>query len=250
MARIAKFDPAMRIAEAKYEDVYKEADANLTVATDVTVAQTGTGGKFEQLGTPSVGTITLTDTIDPKAADFSAAVTKMKDAAPDVIFYGGYYAEAAKLSTQLRDAGVTSQLVFGDGVKDQAGFVVNALLFPYLNNAIKLFESGVATKEGIDIAMNRLYGLTNSYVSFTPLVVTQNLPDFLQPHVRRLDEAVVVQDLLDRHHLALGDFRAGETESAGGRGMRSNRRSGDTGRQDRAGKQFVHGILRFAMCRK
>src|SRR5579863_951182 len=38
-------------------------------------------------------------------------------------------------------------------VKDQAGFVVNALLFPYLNNAVGLLEQGVATKEGIDIAM-------------------------------------------------------------------------------------------------
>jgi 3-hydroxybutyryl-CoA dehydrogenase len=38
-------------------------------------------------------------------------------------------------------------------VKDQAGFVVNALLFPYLNSAVKLFEQGVATKEDIDAAM-------------------------------------------------------------------------------------------------
>jgi 3-hydroxybutyryl-CoA dehydrogenase len=38
-------------------------------------------------------------------------------------------------------------------VKDQAGFVVNALLFPYLNNAIRLLEQGVAQKEGIDTAM-------------------------------------------------------------------------------------------------
>jgi 3-hydroxybutyryl-CoA dehydrogenase len=38
-------------------------------------------------------------------------------------------------------------------VKDQAGFVVNALLFPYLNNAIRLLEHGVATQEGIDAAM-------------------------------------------------------------------------------------------------
>jgi 3-hydroxybutyryl-CoA dehydrogenase len=38
-------------------------------------------------------------------------------------------------------------------VKDQAGFVVNALLFPYLNNAVKLYEQGVATKEDIDAAM-------------------------------------------------------------------------------------------------
>ncbi|MGP8058738.1 MAG: 3-hydroxyacyl-CoA dehydrogenase family protein [Acidimicrobiales bacterium] len=38
-------------------------------------------------------------------------------------------------------------------VKDQAGFIVNALLFPYLNNAVRLLEGGVATKEGIDAAM-------------------------------------------------------------------------------------------------
>ena len=38
-------------------------------------------------------------------------------------------------------------------VKDQAGFIVNALLFPYLNNAVRMFEQGVASKEGIDAAM-------------------------------------------------------------------------------------------------
>jgi 3-hydroxybutyryl-CoA dehydrogenase len=38
-------------------------------------------------------------------------------------------------------------------VIDQAGFIVNNLLFPYLNNAIRMYENGVATKEGIDEAM-------------------------------------------------------------------------------------------------
>jgi 3-hydroxybutyryl-CoA dehydrogenase len=38
-------------------------------------------------------------------------------------------------------------------VKDQAGFVVNALLFPYLNNAVRLLERGVADRDGIDEAM-------------------------------------------------------------------------------------------------
>jgi 3-hydroxybutyryl-CoA dehydrogenase len=38
-------------------------------------------------------------------------------------------------------------------VKDQAGFIVNALLFPYLNNAVRLYELGVGSKEGIDAAM-------------------------------------------------------------------------------------------------
>ena len=32
-------------------------------------------------------------------------------------------------------------------VADRAGFVVNALLFPYLNNAVRMLEHGTATKE-------------------------------------------------------------------------------------------------------
>ncbi len=37
--------------------------------------------------------------------------------------------------------------------KDHAGFVVNALLFPYLNNAVRMLEHGTAPMESIDIAM-------------------------------------------------------------------------------------------------
>ena len=38
-------------------------------------------------------------------------------------------------------------------VRDQAGFIVNALLFPYLNNAVKLLDAGVASRDDIDAAM-------------------------------------------------------------------------------------------------
>ena len=38
-------------------------------------------------------------------------------------------------------------------VKDRAGFVVNALLFPYLNNAVRLWENGTASMADIDTAM-------------------------------------------------------------------------------------------------
>ena len=42
-----------------------------------------------------------------------------------------------------------------DGVRvlDRAGFIVNALLFPYLNNAIRMLEAGTASMEDIDTAM-------------------------------------------------------------------------------------------------
>jgi 3-hydroxybutyryl-CoA dehydrogenase len=38
-------------------------------------------------------------------------------------------------------------------VKDRAGFIVNALLFPYLNNAVRMLENGTASAEDIDAAM-------------------------------------------------------------------------------------------------
>ncbi|HEU5085500.1 MAG TPA: 3-hydroxybutyryl-CoA dehydrogenase [Acidimicrobiales bacterium] len=38
-------------------------------------------------------------------------------------------------------------------VKDRAGFIVNALLFPYLNNAVRMLENGTASRDDIDAAM-------------------------------------------------------------------------------------------------
>jgi 3-hydroxybutyryl-CoA dehydrogenase len=38
-------------------------------------------------------------------------------------------------------------------VKDRAGFIVNALLFPYLNNAVRMLENQTANRDDIDTAM-------------------------------------------------------------------------------------------------
>ena len=38
-------------------------------------------------------------------------------------------------------------------VEDRAGFIVNALLFPYLNNAVRMLENGTASRDDIDAAM-------------------------------------------------------------------------------------------------
>jgi branched-chain amino acid transport system substrate-binding protein len=57
--------------------------------------------------------------IDPKASDYSSTVNKIKAAAPDVVFYGGYYNEAGKFAKQLHDAGVTAKFMSGDGSLDQ-----------------------------------------------------------------------------------------------------------------------------------
>jgi 3-hydroxybutyryl-CoA dehydrogenase len=62
----------------------------------------------------------------------------------------------------VRTSDETADAVFAVGTKmgkhcvqctDRAGFIVNALLFPYINDAIKMLESGYAGAEDIDKAM-------------------------------------------------------------------------------------------------
>jgi branched-chain amino acid transport system substrate-binding protein len=64
------------------------------------------------------GVTTETDVIDPQGSDYASTVNKVKAAAPDAIFYGGYYAQAGRLLKQLRDGGVEAQFLSGDGSLD------------------------------------------------------------------------------------------------------------------------------------
>ncbi len=68
------------------------------------------------------GTVATSESIDPKAQDYSATVNKIASDKPDTVFFGGYYQQAGLLVKQLRDAGVTAQFVSGDGSLDP-GFV-------------------------------------------------------------------------------------------------------------------------------
>jgi 3-hydroxybutyryl-CoA dehydrogenase len=58
------------------------------------------------------------------------------------------------------DATIAEARAFAEGcgkdpvvVEDRAGFIVNALLFPYLNNAVRMLENGTASRDDIDAAM-------------------------------------------------------------------------------------------------
>jgi branched-chain amino acid transport system substrate-binding protein len=79
-------------------------------------------GIADQVRTTLGALATGTDSIDPKASDYSAAVTKVKTANPDAVFYGGYYNPAGNLVKQLRDGGVKATFISGDGSADQ-GFI-------------------------------------------------------------------------------------------------------------------------------
>jgi branched-chain amino acid transport system substrate-binding protein len=81
----------------------------------------GTQAILEDAGVDTAGSAA----IDPRSQDYSSAVNSAKAAGADVIFYGGYYAEAGRLAKQLKDAGVDAKFMSGDGSLDP-GFVESA----------------------------------------------------------------------------------------------------------------------------
>jgi branched-chain amino acid transport system substrate-binding protein len=52
------------------------------------------------------------------ASDYSSTVSKVKSSNPDVVAFGGYYAQGGRLLKQLRDGGVNAIFATGDGSLD------------------------------------------------------------------------------------------------------------------------------------
>jgi len=113
--------------------------------------------------------------------DFSAAVTQIKGASPDSVFFSGYYAEAAPFVQQLRDGGFEGEFVSADGTKDpefvkQAGDASkDALLSCPCGPATGDFaeeytakfnqEPGTYSSEGYDLATILLKGIDAGQVT-------------------------------------------------------------------------------------
>jgi 3-hydroxybutyryl-CoA dehydrogenase len=73
-------------------------------------------------------------------------VLKLVELVPSLLTSEDTKSRAAAFATDRLDKRVISS-------KDRAGFVVNALLIPYLLSAIRMMESGFATAEDIDAGM-------------------------------------------------------------------------------------------------
>jgi 3-hydroxybutyryl-CoA dehydrogenase len=74
-----------------------------------------------------------------------APVMKLVEVVPTLLTDEDIVEGVRKLCEQLGKVPVVA--------KDRAGFIVNALLFPYLNHAVRMLEGGYASREDIDAAM-------------------------------------------------------------------------------------------------
>ncbi len=70
--------------------------------------------------------------------DYSSDVTNILPLNPDLIFYGGEYTAAARLTTELKKQGVTAPLMGGDGIVDQT----------YVDNAKEAANADLGTSFG------------------------------------------------------------------------------------------------------
>lgn len=71
------------------------------------------------LGAFQAGGVTVErDQFAQAASDYSSTVAKVAAFQPDVVVFGGYYAQAGRLLKQLRDGGVTAPFASGDGSLD------------------------------------------------------------------------------------------------------------------------------------
>lgn len=110
--RVIGYDEIQGAAAGKYISEVLGAKKVYVVDDSTTYGQPLADKVRSVLGSSVAGS----DKTQEKQTDFSAVVSKVKAAAPDAIFYGGYAAEAGPFVKQLRDAGVEAPFVGGDGL--------------------------------------------------------------------------------------------------------------------------------------
>lgn len=59
---------------------------------------------------------TIYDTVTPGEKDYSALVSKLKEAGIEILYYGGYHTEAGLIVRQMRDQGMDTTLISGDAL--------------------------------------------------------------------------------------------------------------------------------------
>ncbi|WP_156387532.1 branched-chain amino acid ABC transporter substrate-binding protein [Methylobacterium sp. Leaf399] len=65
------------------------------------------------------GSNVIYEGINPGEKDFSALVSKLKQAQVDVVYYGGLHTEAGLIIRQMRDQSLNAPLMGGDGITDR-----------------------------------------------------------------------------------------------------------------------------------
>jgi 3-hydroxybutyryl-CoA dehydrogenase len=144
-------------------DVHELADVDLVIeaATEDHDTKVGMFRRLDEVTKPEV--ILASNTSSIPIADLGAATSR-----PDKVLGMHFFnpvpvmglielVRAITTSEDTVEFGRAYGVVLGKTTvesRDRAGFIVNALLIPYLNGAIRMLEDGFATREDIDTAVH------------------------------------------------------------------------------------------------
>jgi branched-chain amino acid transport system substrate-binding protein len=88
----------------------------IAVIDDRTAYGQGVADEFEKAVKAAGGEVATRQFTTDKATDFNAILTTIKGVGPDVVFYGGMDSQAGPLLKQMKQLGLTSKLMGGDGI--------------------------------------------------------------------------------------------------------------------------------------
>jgi branched-chain amino acid transport system substrate-binding protein len=88
----------------------------IAIIDDRTAYGQGLADEFEKAAKAAGASIVVHEFTNDKASDFTAILTKIKGAAPDLVFYGGMDGQGAPMVKQLQTLGLKAQFLGGDGI--------------------------------------------------------------------------------------------------------------------------------------
>jgi branched-chain amino acid transport system substrate-binding protein len=150
------------------------------------------------------------DVIDPQGSDYSSTVNKVKSAAPDVVFYGGYYAQLGRLIKQLREGGVTARVLSGDGSLDPGlakgaggtnsdGAIVGCpcLIDPtgQTSDALKKFASDYKAKFNADPAIYSTEGYDAATAFIEAIKAGNTDPESINNYLKTIDVKGITKEI-------------------------------------------------------
>jgi branched-chain amino acid transport system substrate-binding protein len=87
----------------------------VAIVDDKTAYGEGLATEFKKAAIAAGVKVVAEEHTDDKAVDFKAILTKIKGKKPDLVFYGGMDPQAAPMAMQMKQLGIKSKLLMGDG---------------------------------------------------------------------------------------------------------------------------------------
>jgi branched-chain amino acid transport system substrate-binding protein len=113
--RVCYLDPFQGYAGAKFAREDLKAKTAAVLIDQSQAYSKGLGEAFAEHFTKMGGSIVTTQNYTRGAQDFTAQLTSIRAAKPDVIYVPGYYTDVGNIALQVRKLGMTQPMLGGDG---------------------------------------------------------------------------------------------------------------------------------------